>query len=42
MSTRCNIVVKSKEFDVDKEGVIKKVYWHTEYNLDKFTIKIPL
>ena len=24
------------QFDVDKKGKIKKVYWHTEDNLDKF------
>ena len=27
---------KVLQFDVDKTGKIKKVYWHTEDNLDKF------
>ena len=27
---------KVLQFDVDKQGVIKKVYWHKEDNLDKF------
>lgn len=27
---------KVLQFDVDKSGKIKKVYWHTEDNLDKF------
>ena len=27
---------KVLQFDVDNKGTIKKVYWHTEDNLEKF------
>ena len=30
---------KVLQFDVDNKGIIKKVYWHTEDNLDKFNKK---